>query len=190
MAGKVAPVNCPKCGGPMWDNIEGKRNPKAPDYACKDKQGCGAGVWLKDAEKAALAAPPAAAAPVQGQPQGQPARPPIVLDKMMRACVQAAIAIGNELFKDGDVVGLDDALTLNMATTMFIARCRGEGILELEKKILADMKAKAEAARLEAEQKKREEEERARQAAQQQPPMDGPPPMDPEWGYGGDDLPF
>ena len=24
--------NCPKCEGPMWDNREGKRNPKAPDF--------------------------------------------------------------------------------------------------------------------------------------------------------------
>ena len=27
---------CPKCQGPMWDNREGKRNPKAPDFKCKD----------------------------------------------------------------------------------------------------------------------------------------------------------
>ena len=28
---------CPSCAGPMWDNREGKRNPKAPDFKCKDK---------------------------------------------------------------------------------------------------------------------------------------------------------
>lgn len=28
---------CPNCGGPMWDNREGKRNPKSPDFKCKDK---------------------------------------------------------------------------------------------------------------------------------------------------------
>ncbi len=38
---------CPKCGGPTWDNRNGKRNPKAPDYRCKDKQNCDGAVWEK-----------------------------------------------------------------------------------------------------------------------------------------------
>ncbi len=28
---------CPKCGGDAWDNRQGKKNPKAPDFRCKDK---------------------------------------------------------------------------------------------------------------------------------------------------------
>ena len=36
--------NCPKCNGPMWDNRQGKRNPKAPDFKCKDKS-CDGVVW-------------------------------------------------------------------------------------------------------------------------------------------------
>jgi hypothetical protein len=35
---------CPKCGGPMWDNRDGKKNPKAPDFKCKDKH-CDGVVW-------------------------------------------------------------------------------------------------------------------------------------------------
>lgn len=35
---------CPKCGGPMWDNREGKKNPKAPDFKCKDKA-CDGAIW-------------------------------------------------------------------------------------------------------------------------------------------------
>jgi hypothetical protein len=35
-------MNCPKCGGEMYDNRPKKRsgeyNPKAPDFKCKDKQ--------------------------------------------------------------------------------------------------------------------------------------------------------
>ena len=30
-------MNCPKCGGPMWDNRGRKKNPKGPDFSCKDK---------------------------------------------------------------------------------------------------------------------------------------------------------
>ena len=36
--------DCPKCGGEMWDNREGKRNPKAPDFKCKDR-GCDGVIW-------------------------------------------------------------------------------------------------------------------------------------------------
>jgi hypothetical protein len=39
-------MNCPDCNGAMWDNRETKRKPTQPDYKCKDKDGCGKGVWL------------------------------------------------------------------------------------------------------------------------------------------------
>lgn len=42
----TAQENCPKCEGAMWDNRESKRNPKAPDYKCKNKS-CDGAVWLK-----------------------------------------------------------------------------------------------------------------------------------------------
>ena len=35
---------CPKCQGPMWDNREGKRNPRAPDWKCKDRS-CDGVIW-------------------------------------------------------------------------------------------------------------------------------------------------
>jgi hypothetical protein len=37
-------VSCPECHGRMWDNRESKRNPKAPDYKCKNKA-CNGAVW-------------------------------------------------------------------------------------------------------------------------------------------------
>jgi hypothetical protein len=54
--------SCPKCNGPMWDNREGKRNPKAPDFKCKDRN-CDGVIWPPRA-----AAPAAAAAPKEGAP--------------------------------------------------------------------------------------------------------------------------
>jgi hypothetical protein len=47
---------CPKCGGLMWDNREGKKNPKAPDYKCKDK-GCDGAIWPAKAPAAANGVP-------------------------------------------------------------------------------------------------------------------------------------
>lgn len=35
---------CPKCGGPMFDNRVSKRNPKAPDYKCKQRS-CDGVIW-------------------------------------------------------------------------------------------------------------------------------------------------
>lgn len=36
--------SCPTCGGAMWDNRVGKKNPKAPDWKCKDRE-CGGAIW-------------------------------------------------------------------------------------------------------------------------------------------------
>lgn len=35
---------CPRCGGRMWDNRLGKRNPKAPDFKCRDRT-CDGVIW-------------------------------------------------------------------------------------------------------------------------------------------------
>ena len=44
--------SCPKCGGRMWDNRLSKRNPKAPDFKCRNRS-CDGVIW-----------PPRNAAPV------------------------------------------------------------------------------------------------------------------------------
>ena len=35
---------CPKCTGRMWDNRATKRNPKAPDFKCRDRR-CDGVLW-------------------------------------------------------------------------------------------------------------------------------------------------
>jgi hypothetical protein len=52
--------SCPKCGGAMWDNREGKRNPKAPDFKCKDRS-CDGVIW-----------PPRGSTPAAGSGTPQP----------------------------------------------------------------------------------------------------------------------
>jgi hypothetical protein len=64
------PPPCPKCGGDMWDNRVGKRNPKAPDFKCKDR-GCDGVIWPpRDAKLATTPAAQGAApqAAVTGMP--------------------------------------------------------------------------------------------------------------------------
>jgi hypothetical protein len=36
--------SCPKCGGRVWDNRLTKRNPKAPDFKCRDRN-CDGVIW-------------------------------------------------------------------------------------------------------------------------------------------------
>jgi hypothetical protein len=43
-AAATAIPSCPKCEGEMWDNRVGKKNPKAPDFKCKDKS-CDGVIW-------------------------------------------------------------------------------------------------------------------------------------------------
>jgi hypothetical protein len=58
----VDSVSCPKCGGRMWDNRLTKRNPKAPDYKCRDRN-CDGVVWPAKTGNG-TAAPADAEAPV------------------------------------------------------------------------------------------------------------------------------
>jgi hypothetical protein len=43
--------SCPKCGGRVWDNRLTKRNPKAPDYKCRDRS-CDGVIWPAKGEPA------------------------------------------------------------------------------------------------------------------------------------------
>lgn len=42
--GDASDPSCPKCGGRMWDNRLTKKNPKAPDYACRQRS-CDGVIW-------------------------------------------------------------------------------------------------------------------------------------------------
>lgn len=48
---------CPTCGGRMWDNRASKRNPRAPDFKCRDRS-CDGVIWPPK-EPIPEAAPPA-----------------------------------------------------------------------------------------------------------------------------------
>jgi hypothetical protein len=42
--------SCPKCGGRVWDNRLTKRNPKAPDFKCRDRS-CDGVIWPSKGDK-------------------------------------------------------------------------------------------------------------------------------------------
>ncbi|NUP56514.1 MAG: hypothetical protein HOQ19_11820 [Gemmatimonadaceae bacterium] len=49
--------SCPKCGGRVWDNRLTKRNPKAPDFKCRDRS-CDGVIWPPKGEKIEAKAEP------------------------------------------------------------------------------------------------------------------------------------
>ena len=48
--------SCPKCGGAMWDNRASKRNPRAPDFKCRDRT-CDGVIWPPKPTNGRAAAP-------------------------------------------------------------------------------------------------------------------------------------
>jgi hypothetical protein len=73
---------CPVCGGRMWDDRTSKRNPRAPDFKCRNKpkfqggEGCPGVIWPPregEAPRARAAAPAGAPAPRGSAPS--PSRP-------------------------------------------------------------------------------------------------------------------
>lgn len=156
MPGGQAPVDCPKCGGPMWDNSrDPKKSKNASDYRCKDRQNCNGGVWLTDAQRDA--ASPTQAVPASSSPAG-PKRPPLVIDNVMKASIKAAQAMIDEIYGPAEVPLTE---VIRVALSISIARLDNKGILEIEKaalaeKALKDAALKAEADRLAAEKRKAE----------------------------------
>ena len=70
---------CPICAGPMWDNRQkkasGAMSAKAPDWKCKDKQGCEGVIWPPRSggsrPRVQSASPPPAAPPVEDDGNGE-----------------------------------------------------------------------------------------------------------------------
>lgn len=59
---------CPKCSGAMWDNRATKRNPKQPDFKCKNT-GCDGVIWPPRANGNGAPAPhPVASSPYAPAP--------------------------------------------------------------------------------------------------------------------------
>jgi hypothetical protein len=173
----------------MWDNSLTKTNPKAPDYQCKDstcidgESGYRTAVWATDTQK--MAAQGTAAA--KGQAAAPNGKRAIIIDKLMKVCLDAAKQLLAEVYpqpKPTAGVGVWEPpieTVVNLATTMYISRTRdAAGIMSIEKESLA---AAARKAAEEAERKRIEAEAAAARRTQDETGWDQDPGQD-------DDLPF
>ena len=128
---------CPKCGGAMWDNRATKRNPKAPDYKCRDRS-CDGVLWpgqVKDAGSTHHAEPTGtqSSTPNAGS---TPSRGPLastvetVVHDTLRACyldvTRFVLTDVRPLYAEAGVP-CTDATVAAIVATVFISVCRRSG---------------------------------------------------------------
>lgn len=122
-----AEVMCPKCGGRTWDNRTTKRNPKAPDYKCRDKS-CDGAVWppkdgatpYKQPAAPAAKQPFSAGGPIPGVDAEHPELPHEKMDRLFQVydvCLDHAHKVASKTFGN-DVT---DTAVAAMTATLFIA---------------------------------------------------------------------
>jgi hypothetical protein len=117
----AADVRCPKCQGPVWDERPNKKNPKGPDFKCKDQnckddKGYKTGIWERDLAKAQTPAP---AANVKQPLPWEQEHAHELLDKMFNvydACLDHAHEAATRRFGN-DVT---DTAVAAMAATLYI----------------------------------------------------------------------
>ena len=127
---------CPKCGGAMWDNRATKRNPKAPDFKCRDRS-CDGVLWpgqVKEPAAAIHAERPDAQPTPNAEPS--PARGPLastvekVVHDSLRACyldvTRFVLADVRRLYEEAGVP-CTDATVAAIVATVFISVCRRGG---------------------------------------------------------------
>lgn len=103
---------CPDCGGPMWDNRQTKKNPKQPDYKCKDKDGCGKGVWEQKRQGGN-------GAPANGTAAADRAKRP--LGRLYFESAKIATATLNQLHKEAKIPQPSAADFIAATATVFVA---------------------------------------------------------------------
>lgn len=113
----TASEQCPKCNGAMWDNRVSKRNPKAPDYKCKERS-CDGAIWLKDEE-------------------GPPVPPP---RKRVDATKETLIRAVAQAFKLLNDLGYQPAWTKKLVREFVSVHFQGaDGVDELDEDQLNDL---------------------------------------------------
>ena len=131
MSTTIAVPACPRCEGPMWDNRQDKKNPKAPDFKCKKKDclddaGYVTALWVKDLVKQNGNAAPAAQKVAHSAGPRIPAiddeHPAMPHEKMDTLCAAYTIAYKHAAHLAKAEFGNDasDAAVAAMAATIFI----------------------------------------------------------------------
>ena len=122
---------CPKCGGAMWDNRTSKRNPRAPDYKCRNRA-CDGVLWPGQRGRSAIPALPAprlAAVPEDEPDRGDNADaqrlPP--LRRKYLDLTDFVIHFVRPKYEENELECRPDTIAA-IAATLYIAETRREGL--------------------------------------------------------------
>ena len=114
---------CPTCGGRMWDNRAAKRNAKAPDFKCRNRD-CDGRLWPGQFTEQ-VAEQGRAPGDVESTREHAPIR------STLRACyLDATDFVLAEVRPKYDAAGLPctDATVAAIVATLFIAACKQSSI--------------------------------------------------------------
>ena len=132
---------CPKCGGRMWDNRASKRNPRAPDFKCRQRF-CDGVLWPGQHHAATpiiTARPPQpdsaddegaiAATATATAPDPNGASGPGRRARLRRCYLDLAEFVLLEVRPNYEAAGVPcrDATVAAITATLFIAACHREG---------------------------------------------------------------
>ena len=125
---------CPKCGGRMWDNRASKRNPRAPDFKCRDRN-CDGVLWPGQHKAAApIVAPTARPESRSTRNAGRDASSGGSIAErraaLRRSYVEATdfvLAKVRPMYRDAGLP-CTDATVAAIVATLFIATTRSEGV--------------------------------------------------------------
>lgn len=129
---------CPKCGGRMWDNRENKRNPRAPDFKCRDRS-CDGVLWPGQHNAATPVisrrrvqqddGPDGTPAQVDSGDAQQPGGNDTAHVSLRRCYLDLTDYVLREVRSKYEAAGVPctDATVAAIVATLFIATCRAEG---------------------------------------------------------------
>ncbi len=125
---------CPKCAGRMWDNRANKRNPKAPDFKCRDRS-CDGVLWPGQHNAARPIMELRSQRADEAAPANETSSPSERVAKTRTRTRLQECYLGLTDFVLADVrpkyqeagVPCTDATVAAIAATLFIATCRQEG---------------------------------------------------------------
>jgi hypothetical protein len=131
MPGTMTGPACPDCGGEMYDNRATKKNPKQPDFKCKDyKAGCQGVIWPPktavvngNRQQSRTQAQPTTIGDLPGDPAPLTDVDFATLCNRYRECVGYVVKQIVPGLVQADI-GCDPASIAAMSATLFIARTK------------------------------------------------------------------
>ena len=117
---------CVKCGGEVWDNrqkkLDGGMKPNAPDFSCKNKDGCGWVQWPPKGKASSVATAAPIVPPSAPQAQGGPSPRDTLIQELFWDSFDTVLA---GIAKRRLVDTFKPEHLASLTATLFIQRSRG-----------------------------------------------------------------